>query len=61
MRYTADVTESRSYTVEIEADSREMANELVLERIGKGIRPKDGYSERVTVEFNKKDKGWKQR
>lgn len=61
MKYLAAVTESRSYLVEIEADDTERANELILERIDKGIRPTDGCNERVAVEFSKKDKGWNQR
>ena len=60
MKYLATVTELRSYSIEIEADDTGEANDIILSRIDNGIRPTDGCKERVVVEFDKKNKGWKQ-
>lgn len=56
MRFTADITASRTFSIEIEADDTEKANDSVLEMIDKRDFFKDsGCKESVTVSFKKKE------
>lgn len=62
MKYLANVTELRSYLIEIEAENTEKANDIVCAEIDKGISRPTCQKENVIVEFKKQTKGaWSER
>lgn len=62
MKFLVNVTELRSYLIEIEAENTEQANDIVLAGIDKknSLQASD-REEMVIVEFNKTKGAWSER